>query len=395
MDKVLQKIKQNMLEKEILLSCYACKSEQAVKLREEQFDMRPDFFKDIDRIIHSLGYTRYIDKTQVFSFIQNDHITHRVLHVQLVAKIARTIGRSLNLNEDLIEAIALGHDIGHTPFGHTGEKFLNDICIREGIGYFCHNAQSVRVLKDLENLNITVQTLDGILAHNGEILQNVYAPDFSKTKEQFIEDLDNVFNTENYSKKVKSMTLEGCVVRISDIIAYIGRDIEDGITVGAIKRSDIPYYITRVLGNNNSKIVDTLVKDIVINSQEKEHIELSKDVFEALMELKRWNYKNIYESEMAIGHNNVLENLFNNLFDAYLERIENINYLTRIEIHEDVDKSDKIFYDFLNNKTIEYLENTDKRRIIIDYIAGQTDKFFLNECEKYVYGFRNNMLQTM
>lgn len=392
MDETLQKIKQNMLDKEILLASFACKSEQAIKLQDEPDDMRPDFFKDIDRIIHSLGYTRYIDKTQVFAFIQNDHITHRVLHVQLVAKIARTIGRSLNLNEDLIEAIALGHDIGHTPFGHTGEKFLNNICKREGIGYFCHNAQSVRVLKDLENLNITVQTLDGILAHNGEILQNIYAPDFSKTKEQFIEDLDNVFNIENHSKKVKSMTLEGCVVRISDIIAYIGRDIEDAIIVGAIKRSDIPYYITRVLGNNNSKIVDTLVKDIVINSQGKQHLELSKDVFEALMELKRWNYKNIYESEMATGHNNVLENLFNNLFDAYVERINSINYLSKIEIDEFTEQSDKIFYGFLNNKTIEYLENTDKRRIIIDYIAGQTDKFFLSECEKYVYGFRADMM---
>lgn len=392
MDEILRKIRQNMLDKEILLASFACKSEQAIKLLDESADMRPDFFKDIDRIIHSLGYTRYIDKTQVFSFIQNDHITHRVLHVQLVAKIARTIGRSLNLNEDLIEAIALGHDIGHTPFGHTGEKFLNDICKREGIGYFCHNAQSVRVLKDLENINITVQTLDGILAHNGEILQNVYAPDFSKTKEQFIEDLDNVFNVENHSKKVKSMTLEACVVRISDIIAYIGRDIEDAIIVGAIKRSEIPAYITKVLGNNNSKIVDTLVKDIIINSQGKQHLELSKDVFDALMELKRWNYKNIYESEMATGHNNVLENLFNNLFDAYLEKINSINYLSKIEIDENTEQSDKIFYDFLNNKTIEYLENTDKRRIVIDYIAGQTDKFFLSECEKYVYGFRADMI---
>lgn len=392
MDETLQKIKQNMLDKEILLASFACKSEQAIKLQDEPDDMRPDFFKDIDRIIHSLGYTRYIDKTQVFSFIQNDHITHRVLHVQLVAKIARTIGRSLNLNEDLIEAIALGHDIGHTPFGHTGEKFLNNICKREGIGYFCHNAQSVRVLKDLENLNITVQTLDGILAHNGEILQNIYAPDFSKTKEQFIEDLDNVFNIENHSKKVKSMTLEGCVVRISDIIAYIGRDIEDAIIVGAIKRSDLPAFITKVLGNNNSKIVDTLVKDVIISSQGKQHLELSKDVFDALMELKRWNYKNIYESEMATGHNNVLENLFNNLFDAYVERINSINYLSKIEIDEFTEQSDKIFYGFLNNKTIEYLENTDKRRIIIDYIAGQTDKFFLSECEKYVYGFRADMM---
>lgn len=123
-------------------------------------DIRPIFFRDIDKIIHSLSYTRYIDKTQVYSFVENDHITHRVLHVQLVSKVARTIGRALRLNEDLIEAIALGHDVGHTPFGHTGEKFLNAIAEKEKIGYFCHNAQSVRMLKDIENLNLTVQTLD-------------------------------------------------------------------------------------------------------------------------------------------------------------------------------------------------------------------------------------------
>lgn len=142
------------------LSEYACKSEDAIKLSDEVIDIRSLFFRDIDKIIHSQSYTRYIDKTQVYSFIQNDHITHRVLHVQLVSKIARTIGRALRLNEDLIEAIALGHDVGHTPFGHTGEKFLNDIAKREKIGYFYHNAQSVRMLKDIDNLNITVQTLD-------------------------------------------------------------------------------------------------------------------------------------------------------------------------------------------------------------------------------------------
>ena len=149
-----------MLTNEKLLSEYACKSEDGIKLNEEKSDIRPMFFRDIDKIIHSQSYTRYIDKTQVYSFIENDHITHRVLHVQLVAKEARTIGRALRLNEDLIEAIALGHDVGHTPFGHSGEKFLNDIAKKEKIGYFYHNAQSVRTLKDLEGLNITLQTLD-------------------------------------------------------------------------------------------------------------------------------------------------------------------------------------------------------------------------------------------
>lgn len=160
MNEVLEKAKNNMLLKEQNFSEYACKYEEALIEDNNTEDIRPVFFRDIDRIIHSLAYTRYIDKTQVFSFTKNDHITHRVLHVQLVSKIARTIGRSLKLNEDLIEAIALGHDVGHSPFGHKGENYLNNICKKEGIGYFYHNAQSVRVLKDIENLNISIQTLD-------------------------------------------------------------------------------------------------------------------------------------------------------------------------------------------------------------------------------------------
>jgi len=160
MNDILKKAKENMILRETILSKYACKFDEAIMLSENSEDIRPVFFRDIDRIIHSLAYTRYIDKTQVFPFTKNDHITHRVLHVQLVSKIARTIGRSLKLNEDLIEAIALGHDVGHTPFGHKGEKYLNNICKNENIGYFYHNAQSVRVLKDLEKLNISIQTLD-------------------------------------------------------------------------------------------------------------------------------------------------------------------------------------------------------------------------------------------
>ena len=160
MDSILEVAKQNMLLREQNFSQYACKYSEAIVNDKTKKDIRPAFFRDIDRIIHSLAYTRYIDKTQVFSFTKNDHITHRVLHVQLVSKIARTIGRSLKLNEDLIEAIALGHDVGHSPFGHKGENYLNNICKNEGIGYFYHNAQSVHVLRDLEKLNISIQTLD-------------------------------------------------------------------------------------------------------------------------------------------------------------------------------------------------------------------------------------------
>lgn len=366
---ILEKAKQNMILRENILSEFACKSENGILLKEDKEDIRPVFFRDIDRIIHSLGYTRYIDKTQVFSFNKNDHITHRVLHVQLVSKIARTIGRSLNLNEDLIEAIALGHDIGHTPFGHKGEKYLNDICIKEKIGYFCHNAQSVRVLKDLERLNISVQTLDGILAHNGEILINEYMYNKEKTEEDFKTDLCKAFDKKDYSKKIIPMTLEASVVRLSDIIAYIGRDIEDSIKIGIIKRENLPKSVTNILGDNNSKIVDTLIKDIIINSFEKPYLTFSDDVFNALMQLKDWNYKNIYSSEEANKHQNIVEKFFYELYYCYLNKID------KLKNREEFSESEKNLYDFIKQNS-----NIDIRRTLIDYIAGQTDQYFINEC---------------
>lgn len=373
--KILEDAKTNMILREKALSEYACKSQDAILLKKDKDDIRPIFFRDIDRIIHSLGYTRYIDKTQVFSFTRNDHITHRVLHVQLVSKIARTIGRSLKLNEDLIEAIALGHDIGHSPFGHKGEKFLNDICIKENIGYFCHNAQSVRVLRDLENLNISLQTLDGILAHNGEILINKYKYNQSKTENDFINDLNNTFKEYDYSKKIVPMTLEASVVRLSDVIAYIGRDVEDAIKIGIINRNDLPVSITNVLGDNNSKIVDTLIKDIIINSFEKPFLTFSDEVFSALMELKDWNYKYIYASYEANKYQDIVKKLFNDLYYCYLDKIEKNNNLS-----SNLSESERNLFDFINQKD----NNTCIKRSVIDYIAGQTDQYFLNECKEHL-----------
>lgn len=372
---ILKEAKNNMIIRENVLSEYACRSENGILLKKDKEDIRPVFFRDIDRIIHSLGYTRYIDKTQVFSFTKNDHITHRVLHVQLVSKIARTIGRSLKLNEDLIEAIALGHDIGHSPFGHKGEKYLNDICIKEGIGYFCHNAQSVRVLKELEELNISLQTLDGILAHNGEILINKYKYNENKTEEDFIIDLNNAFHNENYSKKIVPMTLEASVVRLSDVIAYVGRDIEDSIKIGIIQREDLPKDITNVLGDNNSKIVDTLIKDIIINSFDKPYLTFSNEVFEALMKLKDWNYKYIYASEEANKHQDIVEKLFHKLYYCYLDKVKEFD----AESHN-FSESEKNLYDFIKQKD----NSADMKRAIIDYIAGQTDQYFLNECNMHL-----------
>ena len=381
MDVILTIAKANMLLKEKLLSENACKSEKGIWLKEDNEDIRPIFFRDIDRIIHSSGYARYIDKTQVYSFIQNDHITRRVLHVQLVSKIARTIGRSLALNEDLIEAISLGHDIGHTPFGHKGESLLDAICKKEGIGHFCHNAQSVRILQDIEGLNISMQTLDGILAHNGEILKNKYVHNLGKTIEEFNQDIYNTFHEEDYSKKIIPITMEGSVVRLSDVIAYIGRDIEDAITLGIIERSDIPEIPRKVIGDRNSKIVDTLIKDVIVNSLDKPYLTFSKEVFEALIELKNWNYEKIYNSEKANANYDTIEKLFTRLYYFYLEK------LSEVDVKEELKKntitgSERVLYNFVS-KMME-IPGQDIKRVVIDYIAGQTDKFFLNECELYL-----------
>ena len=381
-----KEIRKEILNRDESLSKNACKNKDAIFLKdniEKENEIRPVFFRDADRIIHSFTYTRYIDKTQVFPFTRNDHITHRVLHVQLVSKIARMIGKALNLNEDLIEAIALGHDVGHTPFGHKGEQFLDEICKKEQIGCFKHNAQSVRFLKDIEEINLSLQTLDGILAHNGEMIQDKYKP-LSKTKEEFLLELKSSFEDESFDKKIVPMTLEGCVVRISDIIAYIGRDIEDAIIVGTIKREDIPEDIVRVLGNNNSIIVDTITKDIIKNSIGKDYISFSKEVFEAMAKLKKWNYENIYTSEDACKNESIIREYFNKLFEVYLRYLE--------EENDDNNLSKKNIKEFVEQRSKEYLETTNKKRIVIDYLAGQTDHYFLRECEYNFKGFDKEKL---
>ena len=180
---------------------------------------RPKFAKDIDRIMYSPYYNRYTDKTQVFSLLKNDDITRRSLHVQLVSRIARTIGRALNLNLDLIEAIALGHDIGHTPFAHCGEVFLNELYNRHTGRFFTHNIHSVRVLDKIFPLNLTLQTLSGIGGHNGEIELLEYHPVPMESFEEFEEELEKCYTIPGYSNKIQPSTLEGNVVRISDIIA--------------------------------------------------------------------------------------------------------------------------------------------------------------------------------
>jgi len=331
---------------------------------------RQTFSVDADRILHSRAYTRYIDKTQVFYLIHHDHITHRVLHVQLVSKIARTIGRYLGLNEDLIEAIALGHDIGHTPFGHDGEKFLSELCRAGGIGDFHHNVQSVQFLDRVERKgrgwNLCLQTLDGILCHDGEVHNQVLKPERNKTFEMLEKEM--ALKKENLSPQLMPMTLEGCVVRMADTISYIGRDIEDAIRLNMIKRSDLPKEIVDVLGNTNGTIVYHLVTDVINTSFQNTYIAFSRKISEALKRLKDFNLERIYMNPKIKKDTDTIKTLFGILFEKYLDDIENKN------------RSSVIFKGFLEDMSEDYIQNHRKEEIVRDFIAGMTDQYFLRQC---------------
>lgn len=359
------------------LSKYACSDSDAFRLNYEDEDVRGPFSHDADRIIYSPSFNRYIDKTQVFSFKENDHITKRITHVIMVSKIARTIGRLLNLNEDLIEAIALGHDIGHCPIGHLGESFLNKIASEYLNESFMHNIQSVRNYMYLENsgkgLNLTVQVLDGIMCHNGEVLENIYEP-VKKTKEEFLDEYNKALIDKNVSLKMKPMTLEGCVVRISDVIAYIGKDIEDAIRLNIVKKEDIPEDITKTLGNNNRDIVNNIVLDIVKKSKDKPYIKMSEKVFDAVNKLKDFNYKNIYYKANTKESGNYYNNAFIDIFNKCLNDIETNN------------AKSSIINDFLSSMSDGYKNNNKNEKIVMDYIAGMTDDYFINEYKSLLNG---------
>lgn len=354
------------------MKSYACKNEDAIYFDKIESDFRTPFFRDIDKILYSLSFQRYMDKTQVFSFKENDHLTKRMIHVLYVSKIARTIGRRLDLNEDLIEAASLGHDLGHTPFGHVGEAILNEISLNAGCGYFNHNVHSVRLLKNIENhgngKNITLQTLDAILCHNGEIAKDFYKP-HNKTKEEFLKEYESTYHDKDACKSLIPMTLEGCVVRISDLIAYLGRDIEDAIRMNLLSWNDVPNSITSILGKSNSEIVNTIINDIIKSSKNKNYIKLSKDVYNAISELKDFNYKNIYYKAYTDEERKLLSTMLYTLYDTYLADIKENN------------QESNIIKSYLNNMSDSYKQNKPER-IVIDYIAGMTDDYTLKEYNK-------------
>ncbi|MEJ2055702.1 MAG: HD domain-containing protein, partial [Calditrichaceae bacterium] len=247
---------------EKLLSEFAAKNSRAYRKNEEKEPhYRPPFALDRDRIFYSGAFRRYTGKTQVIYFVSllDEQLTSRSLHTLSVAQIAKTIGRLLSLNTDLIEAIALGHDLGHPPFGHDGEQFLSGISEKHGIGQFHHNLQSLRVVdviaKKGRGLNLTFQTRDGILSHNGEVDDQGLEPNPAKKEkdlQNFIRAMEN-----GEMQDMRPATLEGCVVRLTDTIAYIGQDIDDAIRIGLISRDELPKEATAVLGDSNGAIIET------------------------------------------------------------------------------------------------------------------------------------------
>ena len=337
---------------------------------------RPKFAKDIDRIMYSPFYNRYTDKTQVFSLIKNDDITRRSLHVQLVSRIARTIGRALNLNLDLIEAIALGHDIGHTPFAHCGEVYLNQLYNEHTGRYFNHNIHSVRVLDKIFPLNLTLQTLVGIAGHNGEIELSEYRPVPMDSFEDFEKELEKCYTIPGYASKIQPSTLEGNVVRISDIIAYLGKDRQDAASIQMIEQS---AFSVSAIGSINSEIINNLVVNIIENSYGQPYIKLDAEHFQAVQSCKRENYSMIYAAEPGrVILNRVVEPMMREIYEQLLDDLLQ-------------DKADSpIFRHHINYvnqsryaRSVSY-EKTEPNQIIVDYIASMTDDYLI-DLHRYLF----------
>ena len=337
---------------------------------------RPAFVHDIDKILHCPYYNRYADKTQVFSLTKNDDITRRSLHVQLVSRIARTIGAALNLNLDLIEAIALGHDMGHTPFAHSGEVYLDKLYFEHAGRHFNHSIHSVRVLDGIFPLNVSLQVLDGIVCHNGEIELPVYEPAGGRSFDEFDAMIESCYLEKNQVRKLMPATLEGAVMRISDIIAYLGKDRQDA---ARMKIVDEDIYSATRIGSINAEIINNLVVNIIENSYGKPYIQLDREHFDALKTAKAENYHLIYESAATRAKlDTTAKPMMGEIYDQMLEDLR----LGK--------KNSPIFRHHMNyvNQTryrreIPY-EKTEPNQIVVDYIASMTDDYFI-DLHRYLF----------
>ena len=363
---------------------YAFKDENVVRRRmnhDKANLWRPAFVRDCEKIMHLPLYNRYADKTQVFSLYKNDDISRRAQHVQLVARIARNIGSLLGLNLDLIEAISLGHDIGHTPFGHAGESKLSELYYAQTGKLFKHNVHSIRVLDKMFPLNLSLQTLDGILAHNGELELREYTPQPYSDFSVFDEHINNCYLEKNADRALIPATLEGCVMRVSDIIAYLGKDRQDAIKIGLLSESEQSYQKSKI-GTSNAEIINNMVVNIVENSYGKPYLKMDDEFFEAFSNGKKENYELIYRAEKV-------QSVYDNSIYPMMEQIYE-KLLADAKAHNKESVLYKHHIDYINGSTKYYstqnYEDNEPNDIVVDYIASMTDDYFV---DLYHYLFPN------
>ena len=362
------------------LSPYAVKNIQARRKRKITHYLRGPFSRDRDHILYSGSFRRYIGKTQVIYFASSfdEQLSNRSIHTLQVSQIARTIGKALKLNLDLIEAIALGHDLGHAPFGHDGEEILQEICRKRKFDLFFHNIHSLRIADKLadacKGMNLTFQVRDGILSHDGEINEKNLKPNRNKNESSLIDYCKRKYQGENI--QIIPATLEGCVVRISDSISYLGQDFEDAIRIGILQKQMLPKEIKKSLGEKNTDIIDTLVKDIIINSYKRDEIFYSDDVAESMFRLKNFNIEKIYRNENLKRKKVKLKNEFNVLFDQFLNDIHYGN------------ENSLIFKEWIFNRGANkgeiYMNQNTPEQVIIDFIASMTDRYFYHALKKII-----------
>lgn len=395
---ISENIKADSVNRDNSLSPFACKDSQA--LREDDYTYsvyRQGYVRDCETVMNLPQYNRYLGKTQVFSLYANNDISNRSYHVQLVSRIARTIGSALKLNCSLIEAIALAHDLGHTPFGHKGEKWLNSICNRHGY-HFYHHIQSARYLSEITRTNISLQVIDGVMCHNGEKLYNCYCPnELSTTSFDALRNkLEIAYSGQLKDDNLFPSTLEGCLVRLCDVVAYIGKDRQDADKLGLVDSND---YSDNILGKLNHEIIKNVSVDIINNSYGKGKIQLSTQVFDALQALMQENYRKIYYGNFTLSdamreyaitqnadENTLLENIFNEVYNFLLDDLVHNNakvinkYYVKF-IHPNI----KVAQDYMA-RNISYPE-----RICADYLAGMSDEYLLEFYSTFISHKPNNL----
>ena len=347
-------------------------SEMIERERPREEDIRGSYYRDTTAIIHSSPFRRLKHKTQVFYAPSNDHICTRMEHVLHVASIASTICRPLGLDTELAWAIGMGHDLGHTPFGHTGEKIISSLSVERGLPPFEHEINSLRAVDFLSNngngLNLTYAVRDGIVSHNGESLNKRIIPTFKKKDMKSLASRSGLIPA----------TYEGVVVRFSDTIAYLGRDFEDASRLGIVNSDDLPEIVKNRLGTTNSKIITALVNDLIQGADEEKGIGFSDYVFEAVESFSEFNYQNIYRSKIMNGYTEYFSRLINLIID-YLEKLYSSFGLEEEGYLEERNMLAAGFYSHMKEMYPVYMEKEGSdKRMIMDYVAGMTDNFCLD-----------------